>query len=112
MFGSYESIGTIYFARAEYFNAKKNYEAAIEAFAALNGVSTAYIWRDAKNLLNKGQKSYRTPTSDWVIYVLCDCYKETLQWSKKYYFAQIQALARAKNELAIETCKNHGINLY
>lgn len=112
MFGSYESIGTIYFARAEYFNAKKNYEAAIEAFAALNGVSTAYIWRDAKNLLNKGQKSYRTPTSDWVIYVLCDCYKETLQWSKKYYFAQIQALARAKNELAIETCKNLGINLY
>ena len=112
MFGSYERIGLIYFGRAEYFKAIKNYEAAIETFAALNGVSTAYIWRDAKNLLNKGQKSYRTPTSDMVIYMLCDCYKETLQWSKKYYFAQIQALARAKNQLAIVTCKNHGINLY
>lgn len=101
MFGSYERIGLIYFGKEEYFKAIKNYEAAIETFAALNGVSTAYIWRDAKNLLNKGQKSYRTPTSDMVIYMLCELYYRTLKWSDEYYNTQIDTLVRAGNQMAI-----------
>lgn len=101
MFGSYERIGLIYFGKEEYFKAIKNYEAAIETFAALNGVSTAYIWRDAKNLLNKGQKSYRTPTSDMVIFMLCELYNLTLKWSDEYYNTQIDTLVRARNQMAI-----------
>lgn len=101
MVGSYERIGLINYCREEYFEAIKNYEAAIETFAALKGVSTAYIWRDAKNLLNKGQKSYRTQTTDMVIYMLCELYFRTLKWSDEYFNAQIDILVRAGNQMAI-----------
>ena len=105
-------IGGCYYLNGDYFRAKENYEAGIARLAQINGVSTEYIWRDAKNQLNKGEKSLRNSWLDCSIYFLCECYKETLQWSKEYYIAQIKALARAKNESAINECKRLGISLY
>lgn len=106
------SIGDCYFFKDDYFRAIEYFEEGIVRLAQINGVRTEYIWRDAKNQLNKGEKSLRNGKLDNSMFFLCECYKETLQWSKEYYFAQIQALARAKNELAIDECKRHGINLY
>ena len=106
------SIGSCYYFNGDYFSAIENYEEAIVQLAQINGVSTEYIWRDAKNQLNKGEKSLRKGRLDCSMYFLCVCYKETLRWSKEYYFAQIKALARAKNELAINECKRLGISLY
>lgn len=105
-------IGDCYYFKDDYLRAIENYESGIARLAKINGVSTDYIWRDAKNQLNKGDKSLRTGSLDCSMFFLCECYKETLQWSKEYYIAQIKALARAKNEVAINNCKYYGISLY
>lgn len=106
------SIGACYYFKDDYYRATEYFEEAIVRLAQINGVSTNYIWRDAKNQLNKGEKSLRYSVLDCSMFFLCVCYKETLQWSKEYYIAQIQALARAKNNLAIDECKRLGISLY
>ena len=106
------SIGSCYYFKDDYFRAIEYFEEPIVRLAQINGVSTEYIWRDAKNQLNKGEKSLRNGKLDYSMFLLCECYKETLRWSKEYYFAQIKVLARAKNELAINECKRLGISLY
>ena len=106
------SIGSCYFFKDDYFRAIEYFEEAIVRLAQINGVSTEYIWRDAKNQLNKGEKSLRDGVLDCLMSFLCVCYKETLQWSNEYFIAQIKALARAKNEMAIGECKRLGISLY
>ena len=106
------SIGNCYYFKDDYYRAIENYEAGIARLAQINGVSTDYIWRDAKNQLNKGEKSLRNSWLDHSICLLCKCYNETLQWSNEYYIAQIKAMARAKNKSAIDDCKFLGISPY
>lgn len=111
--GNFHYIGDCYYwIGYHYFRALENYEESLVRWAKLLEVSTDYIWRDAKNQLKTGEKSFRCGDLDGLLCKLCKCYKETLQWSEEYYIAQIKALARAKNEAAIVECGWLGISLY